>query len=75
MNQQTVKPFQSIVDTSRLTGLSQFSLRKRVREGNVRFTRSGNKIYINIPDLLKREGLTLADLETAKGTNEGGAKL
>lgn len=63
MTQQTLKPFQSIADTAKLTGLSQFILRKRIKEGTVKFTMSGNKYLVNVPDLLKREGLTLADLE------------
>lgn len=67
--QQTLKPFQSIAETAKLTGISQFSLRKRIREGNVRFTMSGNKYLVNIPDLLKREGLTLADINQ-KGVTE-----
>ena len=60
---QRIRPFQSIHDTSGLLGLSEFELRKRIKEGTVKFTKSGNKYYINIPDLLKREGLTMADLE------------
>ena len=66
MEGQNLKPFQSIVDTAMLTGLSQFSLRKRVHEGSVKYVKSGNKFLINVPDLLKREGLTMADLEHGK---------
>ena len=62
MTEQNLKPFQSIVDTAMLTGLSQFVLRKRIREGTVKYVKSGNKYFVNVPDLLKREGLTMADL-------------
>lgn len=68
MAETTVKPFQSIKDAAALTGLSQFSLRKRIKEGTVKFTQSGNKYYLNIADLLKREGLTLDDLVCGKTT-------
>ena len=63
MTGQNLKPFQSIADTAMLTGLSQFALRKRIREGSVKYLKSGNKFFVNVPDLLKREGLTMADLE------------
>lgn len=62
MTGQNTKPFQSISDTSELTGLSQFALRKRIREGSVKYVKSGTKFYINLPDLLRREGLSLEDL-------------
>lgn len=60
---QNLKPFQSIADTATLTGLSQFALRQRIKEGTVKFVKSGNKYFVNIPDLLKQEGLTMADLQ------------
>lgn len=66
MAEQTLKPFQSIVDAAALTGLSQFALRKRIREGTVKTVKSGNKYFINLPDLLKREGLTMDDLQHVK---------
>ena len=68
MTEKNLKPFQSIVDTATLTGLSQFALRKRIREGSVKFTKSGAKFLINVPDLLKREGLTMADLDHKQQT-------
>lgn len=66
MTGRNLKPFQSINDTAALTGLSPFALRQRIREGSVKFVKSGNKFFINVPDLLKREGLTMADLELVK---------
>lgn len=68
MKGQNVKPFQSITDTAALTGLSQFALRQRIREGSIKFVKSGNKYFVNVPDLLKREGLTMSDLELVKQT-------
>ena len=66
---EQIKPFQSIADVAVLTGFSQFSLRKRIREGSVKYVKSGNKYYINVPDLLKQEGLTLADLQQSNQGN------
>lgn len=69
IQQQTLKPFQSIAETAKLTGFSQFSIRKRIREGSIKFRMSGNKYLVNVPALLKQEGLTLADLNQ-KGAAE-----
>ena len=69
MTQQTVKPFYSIANTAKITGLSEWNLRKRVKDGTVKYTMSGNKVFINFPDLLKREGLTLADLGLSNNAN------
>lgn len=60
--QNNIRPFQSIADTATLTGISQFALRQRIKQGTVKYTKSGSKYLVNVPDLLKREGLTLADL-------------
>lgn len=69
MTGQNIKPFQSIADTAALTGLSQFSLRQRIREKSVKFIKSGSKYYVNLPDLLRQEGLTMADLNQPTQTN------
>ena len=66
---EQIKPFQSIADVAALTGLSQFSLRKRIREGSLKCVKSGTKYYINVPDLLRQEGLTLADLNQTTQEN------
>lgn len=70
MTQNSIKPFQTISEAAKLTGFSEFNLRKRVREGTIKFTKSGCKYLINIPELLKCEGLTLADLSTEKATEQ-----
>lgn len=67
MTGQNLAPFQSVSDTATLTGLSQFALRKRIREGSVKYVKSGSKFYINVPDLLKREGLSMQDLGNGNG--------
>ena len=69
MEGKNLKPFQSIADTAALTGLSQFSLRQRIREGSVKYVMSGSKYYVNLPDLLKQEGLTMADLNQPTQSN------
>jgi hypothetical protein len=46
----------SIKDTARRTGLSEYYLRSRLREGKINHITSGAKILINLP-------LMLADLE------------
>lgn len=47
----------SIKDTARYTGLSEYYLRKRLKEGNIHHIMSGAKVLINLP-------LMLADLES-----------
>lgn len=46
----------SIKDTSIVTGLSEYYLRSRVREGKIHHITSGTKVLINLP-------LMLAELE------------
>ncbi len=42
----------SIKDTARFTGLSEFYLRKHLKEGNIPHINSGTKIFIHLPSLL-----------------------
>lgn len=46
--------YQSIKDTAKVTGLSQFMLRKLLKDGKLPHIRSGNKIFVNIPALTER---------------------
>lgn len=45
-------PFQSVKDTCKTTGLSQFYLRNGCKDGTIPYIRSGSKILINVPKLL-----------------------
>ena len=44
--------YQSIRDTVQITGLSEYYLRTRIRDGKIKHIRSGSKILINLPVLL-----------------------
>lgn len=52
MNQNNT-PFQTIRQTQRITGLSEYSLRNMVRRGEVPGFHSGKKFYVNVPELMK----------------------
>lgn len=47
------QPFQKIHEASQTTGLSQYLLRRMLREGNCPHIKSGETYYINIPALLR----------------------
>ena len=47
-------PFQTIVDASRTTGLSQYYLRIGCRDGSVPHVKSGRTFLVNIPALLRK---------------------
>lgn len=47
-------PFQKIPDACKVTGLSQFFLRKGCKDGTVPHVKSGNAYYVNIPALLEQ---------------------
>ena len=47
-------PFQKIPDACKVTGLSQFFLRKGCKDGTVPHVKSGNAYYVNIPALLEK---------------------
>ena len=42
----------SVKDTARFTGLSEYFLRGKLKEGKIPHINSGNKIFIHIPSLL-----------------------
>ena len=48
------KPFQSIADASRTTGLSQFALRQGCRNGTLPHIRSGTSYLLNMRLLMQR---------------------
>lgn len=52
--QTTCKPFQSIDEASRTTGLSKYFLRNGCKDGTVPYCKSGNKFLINVPALLRK---------------------
>lgn len=52
-----MKPFLSISDAVKATGLSQYYLRRGCRDGSVPHVMSGNKYLINLPALLKQLGV------------------
>ena len=55
MQQATVFPvYQSIKDTVKVSGLSEFYLRKLLKAGKLPHIKSGNKVFVNIPSLLKQ---------------------
>ena len=50
-------PFMKIKDACRATGLSQFYLRRGIKDGSVPYVQSGNgTYYVNIPALLHKLG-------------------
>jgi hypothetical protein len=55
MEQTNIFPvYQSIKDTIKVSGLSEFYLRKLLKAGKLPHIKSGNKVFINIPSLLKQ---------------------
>lgn len=45
--------YQSIKDTVNTTGLSEFYIRKLLKNGELPHIKSGAKIYVNVPQFLK----------------------
>ena len=52
-----LRPFLSIAETARITGLSQTYLRKGVRAGEIQHVMVGTKYLVNIPALFSSLGL------------------
>ena len=46
--------YQSIKDTVKVTGLSEYHLRKLLKAEKLPHIKSGTKIFVNVPELLKR---------------------
>lgn len=49
-----LQPYQRIVEACRITGLSQYRLRRGCRDGTVPHVRSGKTYYIDVPALLDK---------------------
>ena len=45
--------YQSIKDTMKITGLSEFYLRKLLKSGDLPHIKSGTKIFVNVPQFLE----------------------
>lgn len=58
--------YQTIQETSRTTGLSQYYLRQGVKNGTIPHVNCGRKYYINVPAMLER----LASCEAAQPLGE-----
>ncbi len=60
----TITPvYQSIKDTVKTVGVSEFFLRKQLKAEMLPHIRSGNKVFVNVPALI-------AQLEEGKFDNE-----
>lgn len=46
--------YQSIKDTVKITGLSEFYLRKLLKTGKLPHIKSGAKVFINVPQLIEQ---------------------
>ncbi len=51
-----MKPFQSIMEAVKSTGLSAYYLRRGCRDGSIAHIRCGEKYMINVPALLRQLG-------------------
>ncbi len=45
--------YQSIKDTVKTTGLSEFYLRKQLKAGKLPHIKSGSKVFVNVPQLIE----------------------
>lgn len=61
------KPFQTIADAARTTGLSQFFIRKACREGTCPHIRAGKTFMVNVPLLVQQ--LNAESTATAKAAH------
>lgn len=48
------KPFQSIAHASRISGISQYALRRGCRDGSLPHIRCGTSYLLNVPLLMKQ---------------------
>ena len=54
-NNNNVFPvYQSIKDTIKTTGLSEFYLRKLLKANKLPHIKSGTKVFVNVPQLLEK---------------------
>lgn len=56
--------YQSIKDTVKITGLSEFRLRQLLKANKLPHIKSGAKVFVNVPQLL--EDLKKSELETSE---------
>lgn len=54
MNNVIFPIYQSIKDTVKTTGLSEYYLRKLLKAGKLPHIKSGAKIFVNVPQLVER---------------------
>ena len=54
MNAVSTPVYQSIKDTVKSTGLSEYYLRCKLKDGTLPHIKSGQKVFINVPSLLKQ---------------------
>ncbi|MDD6490371.1 MAG: hypothetical protein PUG48_11305 [Clostridia bacterium] len=47
-------PYQSIKNTAKTTGLSEYSIRQRLHNGTLPHIKSGSKVLVNVPKFLKQ---------------------
>ncbi len=60
MDRNIIPVYQSIKDTVKTTGLSEFYLRKLLHSNKLPHIKSGTKVLVNVPSLLsslEKEGL------------------
>ena len=69
-----LRPFLSIAETARITGLSQTYLRKGVRAGEIQHIMSGTKYMVNLPAFFSSLGLPWPQVisEATPGLHSGG---
>lgn len=69
-----LRPFLSIAETARITGLSQTYLRKGIRTGEIQHIMSGTKYLVNLPALFSSLGLPWPQVisESSPGLHSGG---
>jgi len=48
------KPFQTIKEAVRTTGLSEHFLRTAIKEGKIPVVQSGRKFFVNVPKMLEQ---------------------
>ena len=53
MNNGIFPIYQSVKDTVKVTGLSEFYIRKLLKAGKLPHMRSGSKVFVNVPKLVE----------------------
>ena len=47
-------PFQTVKETARITGISQYAIRQGIKDEAIPFLMRGKKYFINVPEYLKQ---------------------